>query len=217
MRKIRKHITVGISLCFALTFFSSCTQEGTEKESVPEVVEEVSIKTVPDVDYAIEDVMLNKQNGLWMSKTDSSLISGYIVMKLSNDSLVSRFGVVEGKKEGMSTVYFPSGKLRFLENYRNNKLHGEVKRWTEEFGYQLVALLNYKKGKLDGEQKKWYNTGELFKILHVNMGVEEGIQQAFRKNGKLYANYEARDGKHYGMKRSMLCVELNDENVVSNE
>ena len=81
----------------------------------------------------------------------------------------------------------------------------------------MVAFLHYRKGKLHGEQKRWYDTGELFQISNINMGVEEGMQQAFRKNGKLFINYEARNGKHYGLKRSMLCVELDDEKIEFHE
>ena len=45
------------------------------------------------------------------------------------------------------------------------------------------------------------------------MGKEEGIQQAFRKNGDLFANYEARAGRFFGLKKSALCYELEDEDV----
>ncbi|EPR68296.1 hypothetical protein [Cyclobacterium qasimii] len=45
------------------------------------------------------------------------------------------------------------------------------------------------------------------------MGREEGLQQAFRKNGELFANYEAKDGRIFGLKRAVLCVGLEDEVV----
>ena len=45
------------------------------------------------------------------------------------------------------------------------------------------------------------------------MGREEGLQQGFRKNGVVYANYEARDGRFYGLKKAKLCYGLEDENI----
>ena len=47
----------------------------------------------------------------------------------------------------------------------------------------------------------------------MNMGKEEGIQKAFRENGDLFANYEAKGGRNYGLKRAFLCVGLEDEVV----
>ena len=45
------------------------------------------------------------------------------------------------------------------------------------------------------------------------MGKEEGIQQAFRKNGDLFANYEAKEGRIFGLKKAALCFGLEDENI----
>lgn len=51
--------------------------------------------------------------------------------------------------------------------------------WSAESSHVLIAHLNYNSGKAYGEQKKWYPHGALFKKLNLNMGREEGIQQAF--------------------------------------
>ena len=48
-------------------------------------------------------------------------------------------------------------------------------------------------------------------------GQEEGLQRAWRQNGKLYVNYEAKHGRIFGLKRASLCYELNDENIVTND
>jgi antitoxin component YwqK of YwqJK toxin-antitoxin module len=64
-----------------------------------------------------------------------------------------------------------------------------------------------------GEQKQWHQTGEIYKKIHLNMGREEGIQQAYRKNGALYANNEAKNGRIFGLRKATLCDGLEDENV----
>ena len=179
--------------------------------SVEETREQV---VIPDVAFMHTNVVYDRSRSLWLNKMDSSRLSGYINESYSDGTLLKKFSVYEGRLEGVSFTYFPNGKLRFSETYKDGKLHGEVKRWKLDHGYQLVAQLSYQKGKLHGEQKKWYNTGELNYLMQMNEGREEGIQQAFRKNGALYANYEARNGRTFGMKRSNLCYELDNEQVV---
>ena len=53
----------------------------------------------------------------------------------------------------------------------------------------------------------------IFQKINLNMGREEGVQQAFRKNGALFANYEAKDGRIFGLKRATLCFSLEEEDI----
>lgn len=169
---------------------------------------------IPLVTYDMTDVVFNKKNSKWQFQNNGELVSGYIVEKFKHGQFSKQFAVYEGKKEGILSAYFPNGQLRFEEHYKSNKLHGEVKRWSQQYGYQLIAQLSYMEGKLHGEQKKWFATGELHKRMHMKEGKEDGLQQAFRKNGVLYANYEAKNGRMFGLKRSNLCYELDNEQVV---
>lgn len=194
-----------------LIFFSSCDHQ--EATSETPVVQESSF-TIPLQEFDRREVFFNRKKSEWLLQSDSTLVSGYIVEKYANDRLAKRFGVYEGKKEGVRSTYYSDGRVKFVETYKDNKLDGEVKRWATENGYQLLAHLTYKAGKLHGIQKKWFPTGELHKLMRMNMGKEDGLQQAFRKNGVLYANYEARNGRVFGLKRSNLCYELDNEQIV---
>ncbi len=169
---------------------------------------------IPDIEFGMDEVLFNKSNSLWILKSDSSEVSGYISKHYADGLLAVKFGVAAGKREGSLMAYFPDGKLKFQETYRNNRLHGRVKRWTLQNGHQLIVQLNYLDGRLNGEQRKWYSTGELHKLMNMRKGKEDGMQQAFRKNGALYANYEAKNGRTFGMKRSNLCYELDNEKIV---
>ncbi len=42
---------------------------------------------------------------------------------------------------------------------------------------------------------------------------EDGLQRAWRPNGKPYINYEAKDGHRYGMQKAALCYTLVDEKL----
>ena len=107
-------------------------------------------------------------------------------------------------------TWFKNGKIRSIANYYKGKLHGKKQIWIQDSIYTLVAEYNNHLGKGHGKQTKWYATGELFQIRNLQMGIEEGMQQAFRKNGDLYANYEAKNGRIFGLKKASLCFGLED-------
>ncbi|WP_456462826.1 toxin-antitoxin system YwqK family antitoxin [Reichenbachiella sp.] len=200
-----------IFMLFFLVLLVGCEQR---LELNQRVVIEERVSQTPLATFSIHEVFFNRKNSRWQSRKDSLYVSGYILEYFDNGQLAQKFEVAEGKKEGVLTFYYPNGLVKFEEHYKNNKLHGEVKRWSQEFGYQLLAQLTYKEGKLHGEQKKWFATGELHKVMQMKQGKEDGLQQAFRKNGALYANYEAKNGRVFGLKRSNLCYELDDQQVV---
>ena len=39
------------------------------------------------------------------------------------------------------------------------------------------------------------------------------MQQAWLENGKIYVNYEAKNGRKFGMNRANLCYELKEEEI----
>jgi antitoxin component YwqK of YwqJK toxin-antitoxin module len=63
--------------------------------------------------------------------------------------LVADMSFKNGKKDGVSTQYFPSGRVNFEKSYRNNAMHGESREWFEngtlkrrtvhEFGFLLES------------------------------------------------------------------------------
>ncbi|RMG79000.1 MAG: toxin-antitoxin system YwqK family antitoxin, partial [Bacteroidetes bacterium] len=75
------------------------------------------------------------------------------------------------------------------------------------------SLSNYENGIPHGVQMQWYSNGAKFKRINLVYGKEEGLQQSWRKNGKLYNNYEAKNGRIFGLKRANLCFQLDNENI----
>jgi len=183
---------------------SATTESKFEIEVVPQMV-------VPSNSIQKSKLKYHRNNSKWT--LDGNVYSGLVETYYPNKTLKEKFGILKGKKQGVEKHYFPDGHLAKLSHYHQGKLHGEKKVWSADAAHVILSHLNYHLGKVHGVQKKWYPTGELFKLLHVNMGAEEGLQQAFRKNGDLFANYEARDGKIYGLRKSALCFELDDEKV----
>lgn len=172
----------------------------------------ISVLTVPDIVIEKDKLIYQNHSSKWT--LNDVAFSGLVESYYEDGSIKQRFGVLKGLRQGAALDWFEDGHLKFSANYHQGRLHGEKKIWYENSNHQLASQLNYHQGKLNGIQMKWYATGEIFKLLNLNMGQEEGIQQAFRKNGVLYANYEAREGRVFGLKRASLCFELEEETLV---
>lgn len=170
-----------------------------------------TLAQIPDT--TVLAAILNYDNKTSQWTLNDQLYSGYAVSYYQDSSLKEKIRIINGKKENQSFDWYPDGHLKEVASYHKGKLHGEKKVWSTDTNHVLISYLNYKFGKPHGEQKKWYRTGELHKVLHLNMGQEEGIQQAYRENGDLYANYEAKNGRTFGLQKASLCYGLEDENI----
>ncbi|MEO0900948.1 MAG: hypothetical protein AAFY00_02630, partial [Bacteroidota bacterium] len=95
--------------------------------------------------------------------------------------------------------------------YSYNWIPNSVVHWATRFWKFPQA--DYMNRQRHGYQKKWYPNGQITSITHFNLGKEEGLQQAWLKTGKLYVNYEAKNGRFFGLRRSNLCYQLKDEVV----
>lgn len=203
---IRFRFTLSCLLFGLLCFLQSC-QQNTQKPTD----QSTTSLPIPDQRINKSDLVFQRQGGIWTLTGQS--YSGYVQDYYANGKLKELFAVVDGLKQGKATTWFPDGHQKVVEHYHRGKIHGEKKIWSPNENHQLVAHFNYYLGKTHGVQKKWYPTGEVFKIMNINMGREEGLQQAFRKNGDLFANYEAKNGRIFGLKRSNLCYEVDNEIV----
>jgi len=189
---------------------TACTEGTITKIPSPTSVVETSLD-VPDTIVNKSALFYNTKNSRWTLNDQS--YSGYAISFYQDSTLKEKFGILNGRKQNQAIEWFSDGHFKHVTHYQKGKLHGEKKSWSHDPPHILVSHLNYVSGKAHGEQKKWYPTGELFKKLHLNMGKEEGLQQAFRKNGVLFANYEAREGRIFGLKKAALCFGIENEIV----
>jgi len=171
-----------------------------------------AIFNVPKEIIEKDNLIYHNHSSIWT--LDKKVYSGYVESYYPDGSVKQRFGVYNGLKQGESLDWFEDGHLKFSSYYHQGKLHNVKKVWYGNADHQLASELNYHLGTLNGLQLKWYPTGEIYKRMNMNMGIEEGMQQAYRKNGVLYANYEAREGRAFGLKRASLCFELENESLV---
>lgn len=200
-----------VLISWSLLMVVSC-DEKTSKQTVEIPTTDMDILVeVPTT--TVDKSLLHYDNKTSIWTLNNKLYSGYAESYYQDSTLEEKTGYLNGKKQNQSTLWFPDKQLKRITNYHKGKLHGVKKSWSPDENHVLVSQLNYYRGKAHGEQKFWYATGEVYKILNLNMGREDGLQQAFRKNGELYANYEAKESRIFGLKKSALCYGLEDENI----
>jgi len=156
------------------------------------------------------ELVLNQVEGKWYHQGQP--FNGYSLKYHSDGTLGERLGFYNGKREGIAKRWSQNGVLRVEYHYKQNRLDGSYKSWWENG--LLDSEVNYVNGKKSGIEKKWYPTGQLAKERHLVRGSEEGLQKAWLKNGKLYVNYEAKNGRIFGMRRANSCYQLKDETVI---
>lgn len=198
-----------ISLLFILSTSACIVDQMKDYSSVPNSAEKSLIVPINQIDKS--KLTYDRFKSMWL--LDSVPYSGFAITNYEDGKVNEKFGILKGKKQNESITYFPDGRYKSISHYKRGKLHGEKKTWVQDSLYLLISHLNYQNGRVHGKQKKWYPTGELFKVLNLNMGKEEGMQQAYRKNGALYANYEAKDGRIFGLKKAALCYGLEEEKI----
>ncbi len=175
------------------------------------LVEEVFI--VPPLEVSKKELVLNQNEGKWY--LNGQPYNGYSVKLYPNGNTEERWGFYKGKRQGVARRWSQNNVLRVESNYHQNKLVGAYKTWWENGA--IAEESNYVNGLKQGEEKQWYPEGQLSKLRQLVDGNEEGLQKAWLQNGKLYVNYEAKNGRIFGMKRANSCYKLENEIVVRSE
>ena len=166
--------------------------------------------SIVDTEVLKEDLILNGNQGVWYYKNQP--FSGYAVRYHPNKTLMQKIGFYNGKKEGVAKIWFDNGILKVESHYDQNRLTGTYKSWWNN--EVLSSESFYKDGKKQGVEKKWYASGVLAKKRSLIDGKENGMQMAWLANGKLYVNYEAKNGRIFGMRRANSCYKLEDEIII---
>ncbi len=205
IKEVQVRLTRSIILCSSLFLFFACAK--TDKETVPTIT--YQYKEVKNVEIHKDSIRLIPEQGIWQYQ--GIPFNGYTVRYYSNGVLEERIGYFEGKKEGVAKKWFENGQLQKTSYYSSNKLHGEELIWWSHG--TLAATLNYTYGYKNGIQQRWYINGQRSKKTQYHLGKEEGIQQAWLENGKIYVNYEAKNGRSFGLRKAKLCYALENEVV----
>lgn len=102
----------------------------------------------------------------------------------ADGSLASRETYRAGRKVGVHWAFWPDGTARRRASYGSDE-----------------AADAY-----DGMVRTWDETGRARDIRRYARGREHGVQQSFGPNGEIFLNYEARNGRRFGLVNSTPCL-----------
>lgn len=162
---------------------------------------------IPDKTINKTDAALHLKNGVYYYNKE--LFSGFIAEYFPDGSLASKSGYINGKLDGLSETWFTNGLPESKRFYKNGNKAGAGYSWyrdgTKRFEYNFDPVT----GLTEGKCTDWYQSGKIWQEIEYHDGKEVKVK-AWRTNGKLYANYEVKDGVIYGMNNSNLCYSLAD-------
>lgn len=204
-RPMRKRLSIVI----ILLIFGCVRPAKTSHLTVTTAAEDKTSMEINTLEVLKSDLELNQIEGRWYYK--GKRYNGYALKFHSNGILGERLGFINGSREGLAQQWSANGVLRVECTYRNNRLDGLYKTWWENAERSKEA--HYESGILNGEEKQWYPNGQLAKLRNIVNGKEAGLQKGWLKSGKIYVNYEVKNGRIYGMRRTNLCYQLEDEVV----
>ncbi|MDO5973743.1 toxin-antitoxin system YwqK family antitoxin [Flavivirga jejuensis] len=190
--------------------FISCKETLVDKDLAKNDTIIENTVVIDSTEVSKKALVLNQIEGKWYY--NGQPYNGYSVKFHPNDTLEEKLGFYKGKREGIAKRWSKNGVLRVASYYSQNRLVGIYRSWWENG--TLAEEANYINGIKQGVEKQWHPNGQLAKLRYLVDGRENGIQQAWLKNGKLYINYEAKNGRIFGLMRSNLCYQLKDEVVV---
>jgi len=194
-KKMKKYI-INIALGF---LFVSCSANNTG-QALRQAV------NVPNFTVEETSSALRIQNGVCYY--NDGLFSGYIISRFKSGALKERSPYFNGLKEGTDLSWFENGYLESERDFVKGEKEGTHKGWYEDGSKRFEY--NFKNGLADGESLDWYRNGKLFQQKNYSAGNEVSVK-AWGEAGKLYANYEVKNGVIYGLNNSTLCYTLKNE------
>ncbi|MGB2684466.1 MAG: toxin-antitoxin system YwqK family antitoxin [Olleya sp.] len=193
-----------------IVFTISGCKDASDITSSATVTKKEQAIVIGNVELLKEALVLNGNKGRWYYKDKP--YTGYSLKYYPNGVLEEKLGFFNGRREGVAKRWTKNKKLQLESYYKNNKLDGVYKTWWENG--ELSGQSFYENGVKQGEEKQWFPDGQMFKLRNFADGKEHGFQKAWLANGKLYVNYEAKNGRIFGMRRASSCVRLEDEVII---
>lgn len=96
---------------------------------------------------------------------------------------------------GKNETYYPNGKKKFEENYKDGKVNGF--KWYGDDG-KLITESIYK----DGEKYssvQYYSNGKKFMETNYKDGKQNGLSTMWSENGNKVEEINYKDGKQHGL------------------
>ncbi|WP_025740476.1 toxin-antitoxin system YwqK family antitoxin [Aquimarina pacifica] len=146
------------------------------------------------IDFSNPDLKL--ENGVLMYKTKP--FEGNIIRKFDTGALRSDIEYTQGRKNGYEKQWYTDGSLAIERFYTKGIKTGIHKGWWKNSNPKFVYPFN-SEGAYDGKLSEWYSNGQPYRVFNYSNGNEAGPQKLWKKDGRIKANYEVRNGERFGL------------------
>ncbi len=182
---------------FIIFGFSAC------KEKSPE--ESIKIE-VPNIYFNDDDGKYEHENGVFLRNGKS--FSGKLVERYSENDTAAIIPYFNGLEEGWSRKYYKHKKPAEERLYHLGKKEGTHKGWWENG--QQKFIYHFKNDNHEGKAQTWYPSGQLATDNFYEKGYETGLQRSWYPDGVLRSNYDALNGRQYGLTGVKNCESVFD-------
>jgi len=132
--------------------------------------------------FSKKDDVVEQSFTIDSSSTDSKSLNGEVRYKFPSGKLRSIVNYKDNKKVGTSLTFYETGEKQYEIPYIDGKKHGVVK-WFYKSG-KLYRATTYKKGLKYGPQKKYWESGKIkSEMNYVDNMMCTGLRE-FTKTGK---------------------------------
>ena len=144
-----------------------------------------------------------RQEGLYLKST-GQIFTGYLIEyypsgeadrlhQVENINMKSRSLIENGKLNGLSEGWYPSGKKQIEEYFVNGKSHGIRIKWFSNGVKSTEDKIE--NGVLNGTCRKWHKNGQLAEEINMVDGNAEGTAYSWYADGSKKAEVQLKMGK----------------------
>lgn len=130
---------------------------------------------------AVSAQYIKEVDGLYLA--DSTPYTGTYKSYYDNFNPKVEMNLDQGKKDGITKLFFEDGSINEIRSYKNNLMDGTWITYNEK-GLK-IAEADYTKGKKDGTWKIWDDNGTLRVEMTYNKGKKTGVWKQWNEEGKL--------------------------------
>jgi antitoxin component YwqK of YwqJK toxin-antitoxin module len=163
---------------------------------------EKSVQVPPQLRVFNYDTLLKKTADGWLYK--GKLFSGYMVQAEKDGRIVYELPITGGKENGTAKGIYNTGEKLMERIFIDGKREGISTQWWPN-GH-IRYLFTYKNDVYEGVQYVFFPDGKKQQVSNYRLGELEGLQSIWNKEGQLISNYTYRDKKLYGIIIAKNCM-----------
>ena len=111
-----------------------------------------------------------------------------VIQNYGTGEISKRYNVIDGKKQGVMTDYYPDGSVKMERLFRNDT---QVDRTVMYYkSGKIEEVQYYEDGLREGGDSTFYEDGRIAQVVEYNNGIKDGFVRKWSKDGILV--YEAR-------------------------